>query len=285
MNRKIIARKKDRVINIFYPCSFSSNYIRYEYIYIDSDSDNMHQWRVRQIAIADSALCDTFLLNGSNEWEGAILELGAPDFMGGYHGDENNTGIAILVDNKLVCAEEDFEVECDRIKITATSLLNRANTPNDNVFARIKVSEWNSEGYSVTNRFELLQDLEIHRFENIMMGLPLFKGEERFITHAASNTHPIPVFVSADSAENRDKPIFAGDHFASAFEYFAPEHNFYASVKGIFDLEKYPNGFRLFDNWRVGTDKVIKAYFNMTGKHSGKKGEVFESKAIYTLEA
>ena len=164
---------------------------------------------------------------------------------GGYHGDENNTGLSILIDNKLVCTDEDFETECERIKITATSLLNRADTPDDNVFSRIKISEWNSEGYSVTNRFELLQDIEIHRFESIMMGLPLFKGEERFITHAASDPHPIPVFVSADSSENRGKPIFAGDHFASAFEYFAPEHNFYASVKGIFDFFARQFGLRL----------------------------------------
>ena len=285
MERKLIVKKKGKVINIFKPCKFSQNYIRFEYLYIDSDRDNMHQWRVKGIAITKPDLTDSFVLNESNEWEGAILEVGAKDFMGGYHGDENNTAFSIMADNILLDADSDFEIECSYLKLTTESLLNRCDTLGDNIFRRCKVSEWNLDHYSVTNRFELLQDCEIARFENIMMGLPLFKGEERFITHAASNNHPVPVYVNSDSSLNREIPLFAGDHNAKSFEYFAPEHNFYAKVEGIFDADKYPNGFRLFDNWRVGTDKVLKAYFNMTGKHSGKKGEIFDSKAIYTLEA
>ena len=283
-NRKIIVKKQDKLITIFKPCKHSDNYIRYEYRYVDSQGDNMHQWRVLGIAIADKDLNDTFLLNKSNEWEGAILEMGAKDFLGGYHGDETNTAFSLMADNYMLDADSDFEIECDYFKATCESLLNRCDTPNDNVFRRCKVSEWGDEGYVVTNRFELLQDCEIHRFENIMMGLPLFKGEERFITYAASNNHPVPTYVNSDPALNRTNPLFAGDHKATSFEYFAPEHNFYAKVEGIFNREKYPNGYRLFDNWRVGSDRVLKAYFNMTGKYSGKKGEIFDSKAIYTLE-
>ena len=284
-NRKLIVKKVGKVVNIFKPCKFSQNYIRFEYLYVDSDGDNMHQWRVMGIAIANPDLSDSFLLNKSNEWEGAIKEVGTKDFLGGYHGDETNTAISFMADNFMLDVESDFEIECDYFKATAESLLNHCDTPGDNVFRRCKVSEWNIDGYSVTNRFELLKDCDFERFENIMMGLPLFKGEERFITYAASNNHPVPVYINSDPALNRLNPLFAGDHKATAFEYFAPEHNFYAKVEGIFDREKYPNGYRLFDNWRVGTDRVLKAYFNMTGKYSGKKGEIFDSKAIYTLEA
>ncbi len=284
MQRKIKVIKKGKVINIFKPCKYSENYIRYEYLYVDSQSTNMHQWRVMGIAIANPDLTDKFLLNSSNEWEGAILEVGAKDFLGGYHGDETNIGISIMADTRLLDIESDFEIECEHLKISAESLLNRCDAPEDYVFRRCKISEWCEEGYIVTNRFELLQDCEIQRFENIMMGLPLFCGEKRFITHAASNNHPIPAYISDDADLNRETAVFHGDHNATSFECFAPEHNFYAKVEGIFDFERYPNGFRLFDNWRVRQHKTLKAYFNMTGKYSGKKGEIFDSKAIYTLE-
>ena len=284
MNRKIKVFKSGKKFNVFLPCKFSDNYIRYEYVYVDTNSDNMHQWRVLGIAVANADLSDKFLIGPSNEWEGAILEPGAKDFICGYHGDEVNTAFSAFADGKMLDAESDFEIECDHLKFTAQSLVNRCNTPDDYVFKRIKISEWKNGQYSVNNHFELLQDFEIQRFENIMMGLPLFKGEERFITYAASNNHPVPTYVNSDPALNRTNPLFAGDHKATSFEYFAPEHNFYAKVEGIFNREKYPNGYRLFDNWRVGSDRVLKAYFNMTGKYSGKKGEIFDSKAIYTLE-
>lgn len=284
--RKIKVIKKDKKLNIFLPCKFTENYVRYEYFYIDTKSDNMHQWRVMGIAIANPDFTDKFLINPSNEWEGAIKEIGATDFIGGYHGDETNTAISFMADNFMLDVESDFEIECDYFKATAESLLNRCDTPDDNVFKRLKVSEWGKHGYSVTNHFELLQDFEIERFENIMMGFNLVtKDGGRFITHAASNNHPVPVFVDLDPEITLKDPLFIPDKNAMSFEYFAPDFNFYAKVEGFFDNERFPNGFRRFDEWRLVHDKVIKGYFNMTGRHSGKKGEIFDSKSIFTIEA
>jgi hypothetical protein len=283
--RKIKVIKKERKINIFMPCKFTENYVRYEYFYIDTKSDNMHQWRVLGIAIANPDLTDKFILNTSNEWEGAIQEVNAKDFIGGYHGDETNTAISFMADGKMLDADSNFEIECDYFKATAESVLNRCDTPGDDVFKRRKVSEWGKEGYIVTNHFELLQDFEINRFENIMMGFDLVKGDKRFITHAASNNNPVPVFVDLNPEETLKTPLFIPDRNASSFEFFAPEYNFYAKVEGFFDNQRFPNGFRRFDEWRLVHDKYIKAYFNMTGRHSGKKGETFDSKSIFTIEA
>ena len=284
MNRKIKVFKSGKKFNVFLPCKFSDNYIRYEYVYVDTNSDNMHQWRVLGIAVANADLSDKFLIGPSNEWEGAILEPGAKDFICGYHGDEVNTAFSAFADGKMLDAESDFEIECDHLKFTAQSLVNRCNTPDDYVFKRIKISEWKNGQYSVNNHFELLQDFEIQRFENIMMGFELIKDGKRFITHAASNNHPVPVFVDLDPEVTLKTPLFQGDRNATSFEFFAPEYNFYAKVEGFFDNERFPNGFRRFDEWRLVHDKYIKAYFNMTGRHSGKKGETFDSKSVFTLE-
>lgn len=284
MNRKIKVFKTGKKFNVFLPCKFSDNYIRYEYVYVDTNSDNMHQWRVLGIAVANADLSDKFLIGPSNEWEGAILEPDAKDFICGYHGDEVNTAFSAFADGKMLDAESDFEIECDHLKFTAESLVNRCNTPDDYVFKRIKISEWKNGQYSVNNHFELLQDFEIQRFENIMMGFELIKDGKRFITHAASNNHPVPVFVDLDPEVTLKTPLFQGDRNATSFEFFAPEYNFYAKVEGFFDNERFPNGFRRFDEWRLVHDKYIKAYFNMTGRHSGKKGETFDSKSVFTLE-
>ena len=284
MKRNIIVKKIGKKIDIYYPCKHSENYLHYEFLRVDNDSINMHQWRTYYLSVANKNLERLYTFD-EIEWEGAIREVDAKDFLGGYHGDENNTGISIFANAKLYPVDEDFEFETDCLRISVTSILNRCDTPGDDVFNRIKILEWSDKGYCISNRYELLQDFKIHRFENMMMGFGLFYNGERFITHAATNTHPIPQYISDDADEALKSPLFHPDHDATWFEFYAPEKNFYAKVEGFFDKDKYPNGYRRFDDYRIIHHKVTKAYFNMTGRYDGKKGEVFESKAIYTIEA
>ena len=282
--KPLSVRKVGNDIDIYYPCKFSEHFIHYHFCRVDRDSENMHQWRMYSVRLASPEKKELIKLYDQIEWEGAILEKGAKDFIGGYHGDERGVSLSILADTCLMDPQEDFDITCRYLRLSTVSYLDRCDTPGDAVFLRFKDLTFDQNGYTIHNRFELLQDFNIERFESIMMSFPLKIGDQRFITHAASNTHPNPAFISLNPSENRGNPIFSGDAKATTFEVFAPAQHFYARVQGLFDPERYPNGFRVVDNWRVGSDHTFKAYFNLTGRYQAVKGEIIESSAVFTLE-
>ena len=282
--RKIKVFKKGEVINIYHPCNFSDNYIHYEYKKQVQPGIHMNQWKVCLMATATPDLEDVVIFGRNIEWEGAIHETGGKGFIAGYHGNEECIDFSIVIDNRLVDPESDFEVECNYLKLTTMSVLNRFDTPDVKVFRRNKVSEWSGEGYTVSSRYEALEDLFIKRFESTMMALPLEYEGKRFITHGASAKHPTPVEITYVPEELRSNTLFGRDHYNNWYEVYAPEHNFRAKVESVFDYDKYPNATRLCDSWQVTQFRCFKAYFDMTGKHAAKKGEIFLTKSIYTLE-
>ncbi len=285
MDKKLKVIKKGTKIEILKPCKFSENFIRYYYSFIEDEAMSLHQYKLAGIAILNPDLTEKAVIASKNvEWESAILEENV-GFIGGLHGFEQNTGFSIMIDNRMVDAESDFEVECQYLRLTTESVLGRCKKPEEKTFKRCKILEWDLEHFTISNRFKLLEDFEIKRFENIMMSLPLYIDGKRFITHAATNAHPIPVSVPDKDNINPDLYLFGRDHSVTVCEEFAPDFNFYIKLEGIFDNDKYPNGNRMFDSWMLKNSNVLKVYYNMTGRHSGKKGEIFDSKAVYTIEA
>ena len=282
--RKIKVFKEGEVINIYHPCNFSDNYIHYEYKKQVQPGICMNQWKVCLMATADSELNDVVVFGTNIEWEGAINETGATGFVAGYHGYEECEEFSILADNRLMDIESDFEIECNYLKLSTISILSRFKEPDIKIFRRLKVSEWSGEGYTVSSRYEALQDLFIRRFESTMMSLPLEVDGERFITHGASAKHPTPIEITYVPEELRANPLFSRDHYCNWYEVYAPAHNFSARVESVFDYDKYPHATRLCDSWQVTQFRCFKAYFDMTGKYAAKKGEVFLTKSIYTLE-
>ena len=162
-NRDIKCIKTGTNLEIYVPSKTSSNYIRYSYKRIDDNNINMHQWRVLKTYLVDKNFNIIFDFDGQTEWEGAILEQGASDFIGGFHGDENNVFLSVLIDGKEYDINgDDFNVDVkNEIRIVNNSILNRCNTPNDNVFNRYKVNIWNKDNYIVANRYIALQDFII----------------------------------------------------------------------------------------------------------------------------
>ena len=130
--------KTGKNLEIYVPSKTSSNYIRYSYNRIDDNNINMHQWRVLKTYLVDKSFNVIFDFDGQTEWEGAILEQGASDFIGGFHGDENYVFLSVLIDGKEYDINgDDFNVDVkNEIRIVNNSILNRCNTPNDNVFNR-----------------------------------------------------------------------------------------------------------------------------------------------------
>ncbi len=157
-------RKTGQDFYISIPCAKDGFFVRYAYRRVDSDKIHMHQWRLLTTDIVDRQEVVIFALDAQTEWEGAVLEEGAPDFVGGYHGNETNQSFSLFLDGRPVLAEgEDFSALGREVRVISQSQLCRSGAPEVPLLLRWKSLVWNGveRVFTVENRWKALQDVEI----------------------------------------------------------------------------------------------------------------------------
>lgn len=267
--------KKDKDIYIYVPCESSNNYIEYYYKRVDNEKINMHQWRVQTTKIVDKYNNEIYSLDTQTEWEGAILEKGQEDFIGGYHGDEKNIDLKILINDESISFDErNFILYCDKIKIINHSYLNRCNKPNQKIFYRTKISTWDIQNYIVENSYKALQNIEISQSKISLMSCKYNQGENELITFAKKNDDGAVLDMS-----NSFKG-FGGTQI-SKFELWGKYSGLYLSLECEYDREKYPNAKQYISDFR--SQNRCKVYFDITGNYLIKEGETLDCKSIFNI--
>lgn len=180
--RKVKWKKSGNAIDIYMPSKISNRYIHFSYQRVINQSINFDQWKVMDTDICDSSLDVLFNLYASSnnvEWEGVVKEYDTSDFIGGYHGDENNVYLSVMVDGKPIDTSDDYPIsECEEIMIVNKSIVNRCDTPADELFTRYKISTWNKEKYTVRNRWITIADsVNLSLVYMTMFSLPIAKGQ------------------------------------------------------------------------------------------------------------
>ena len=98
----------------------------------------------------------------SGEWECAIKESGAEDFLGGNaHGDEQLIEINAELDGKTLDFSSSFVTIGYTLDIIRHSILNRCNTPGDNVIDHMVSYTITPESITINQTAEWLQDMVI----------------------------------------------------------------------------------------------------------------------------
>jgi len=97
------------------------------------------------------------------EWDCAIKEVGASDFMGGkMHGDENFVEFNIFVDGKTFDTNVVTDtIYCDKVELVQLSILNRCDTPNDNLLNHVKHIVIEQDSIFCEQSFKALQDFVV----------------------------------------------------------------------------------------------------------------------------
>ena len=221
----------------------------------------MHQWRVQTTKIVDKYNNEIYSLDTQTEWEGAILEKGQEDFIGGYHGDEKNIDLKILINDESISFDErNFILYCDKIKIINHSYLNRCKKPNQN--------------YIVENSYKALQNIEISQSKISLMSCKYNQGENELITFAKKNNDGAVLDMS-----NSFKG-FGGTQI-SKFELWGKYSGLYLSLECEYDREKYPNAKQYISDFR--SQNRCKVYFDITGNYLIKEGETLDCKSIFNI--
>lgn len=119
------------------------------------ESINVSVWRLTDLWIGG----ETEIFKTS-DIEGPMKEVGAADFIGGYHGDELMLDVITIADGNVV----DMSVQTiekttfNRLTVFITSMLNRCDTPDENVVKRYKVLDFSNEKLTIRNTYNILVD-------------------------------------------------------------------------------------------------------------------------------
>jgi hypothetical protein len=234
------------------------------------------------IAIANPDLSDSFLLNKSNEWEGAIKEVGTKDFLGGYHGDEYMTKLTVMVDGIELDMSKNYELAaCNKVEITVESYINRCES-DEKVFERVRVNTWTEEGLEIRNKYTATADIKIQRPATAMLAIAIDNdGYEDLITEHWDNIH--------------NEWIEIGEFSKSEGRYSAAGMT-ETRMRGLLDVyvSIYDNRINGVDNTPVGhfsynyfgeTNRRIKIYLDAFRGVSLKAGDVFECATFQSVFA
>lgn len=125
---------------------------------------NSNVWRLGSMRLYSSNFMKTsdteVVIDG--EWECAIQERGASDFMGGTaHGDENELMSFGYLDGKLLSFDANFDVTGSKFEFISTSELNRVGSPTKFVCNHVKKYTITVDAIEVDQTFKFLEDLDL----------------------------------------------------------------------------------------------------------------------------
>ena len=268
-------------LSIYVPSHKTNLYVRYLYTKVVDSSINMNQWRVLTTTICNEDLSTRYELDTQTEWEGAIKEKDAADFIGGNHGDERNIDTSLLVDGKeVVLTNIPFTMDAyDEIKTVNHSILNRANTPSVDLLKRTKVNVWKSDYYSVENFYTCLKDFQIEQSKLTLMSCRYIDpmNNKTLIGKGRRDIDYVTNIISRDGVGDLNKRT-KDTHL---MEFWGDE--LYLSAECIADYNKYDNRNQYVENF--GSDNVPRAkmYFDITGLYFIKKDEALHNKSLYRI--
>jgi len=137
--KDIILKVHELGFDVYIKCKSSDKYLKHHFLHIKMPEINANLYRIRTSHAVyfedgvEKALYGGNLVVGDGEWECAIKEVGAKDFFGGFHGDENYIEVSLFADKKEIELDKEFECECEEIMFYQKSYLNRCDTIGDNV--------------------------------------------------------------------------------------------------------------------------------------------------------
>lgn len=197
---KIFVEKNNNIFNIFILSPYTNKYTKYTFLRETIASRNYDCWRIKDISICNENFEEIYNIsptpNSGTECEGALLETNASDFIGGYHGDENLESISILIDDKEIDLNNNFEmIVCDKVEARVVSILNRCNTPEVNVFRRQRTDTWNASGLTIKNYLVALNTITIHQPALSLLAIRNKFNNLNVVDKYSFNKHIIPTDI------------------------------------------------------------------------------------------
>ncbi|HHF3172388.1 TPA: hypothetical protein ACPJ17_001118 [Vibrio alginolyticus] len=262
---------------------FSDRYLEYNLKHIEDPSRNVNLWRLYELYESEnispiepysfSRLNDGKSLTTIGEWEAAIREVGADDFIGGFHGDEILNLVTLTINGKEVLLS-DSQYIADSFTFYQASDLYSWYT-GDIVAKHIKEYTFSQVGFTLKQKIEWKKSIEISRAYLSMLPIKR-KIDSTSGTQITDTSWYWPSGTVQDVSESGFPVIVSNSDDEVWLE--GAESRFRAEVK-MTERPLLP-GYNLFVH---NSDAYNKIYFDISKQYTTRVGEVWETSTNYNL--
>ena len=287
---------KDYKILMIYMKTAKNYYLGYNFRYMKAEynasntSSNYDVWRLRDVKIYIKNSDDTFtkvndasLIHSASEWECAIKEVGASDFVGGStHGDELLDNIVFMLDGVAYTdVTQISKQKCKELRIIRTSRLYRADANSETKIATHYVDYlFKGNEIVIDQKVNWLVDTTCGISYLAMLGAKRLDNGVQITSSALKDGEGVIYDVSQDNYDNgactplkKCKKAFLWNNSNSGFKTSM-------SVE-ILDSNNFPNANFKFDN----RPDYNKFYFDHCGNNFAvKNGDIWCNKAKYKID-
>lgn len=247
-----------------------NGYTRVNFAHAVNDVNNYDIWVIHPLYKVNDDLSVDFQITVGGEFECALHELNAPDFMGGtIHGDEIVQNIQIFIDNALVQPNTITSLtNCHEIRIIVNSLLYDAATHSILTAYHAKEYIFNNDGITLNQRVKWARNVDL---QNSYMAM--FPINKTLSPNIITNKEYIKRTFAIDGYFNEK-----GTTKAISFDH---------SSNYIFEITEYDikgnnltnvGKFLVSDN---GGQNYNKQYFYCTESGSVNQGEIWKTTTKY----
>ena len=249
----MVRKISDNEFHIYRVCS--SGMIRYKYHKNVNASINLDTWQLGTIFYCDKAGNPIKMISSDGYDNEGVLKIdGEADYVGGIHGDEKFTDLAIFINGKQYTPANIPNTYADEIRIVVKSNITHADTSNV-CMTKIKQTTFDANGIHINNRWKLLEDLVIDRVYGSLLSIDKTCVNKYY--DSKINTFPVDIPASNGSwlDNNIVDTYYMGDISA----------HIWCGVRGG-DESMYRT--EIYDY-----DSRMKSYFGCYYGYSGKTGD------------
>ena len=268
--------------------SESAAYTRYHFEHIVNEDINADLYRVYQVFAdlrTDDLVFEPMFGGGAlisiGELECALNEVGAEDFVGGFHGDENLTQVSLTLDGEEIDLSETGYYTGKTLMFTQDSVMNRCNTPNDNIVQHGKQYTITKDGMVIDQDIEWLASVNLDHGYTAMLPVNRMSGNEQ-LTHKIQVIEPWDATVydvpKKDETTSSIPLTKKQTNGVTKVRTWGEESGIEITLENIPD-KVMPNSFFIL----MVRDNDNKMYFDYSGHHTTEVGEKWHNVSKYQI--
>ena len=261
-------------LTIFQPCK-NGDYLGIRLLHHINPSTNVDTWVLGEVNLYG---VDLSLKEGTNfiregEWDVALKEVGAVDFIGGRaHGDEIASNAIFIIDGEVMNPLAPWVRVCDRLEVLVNSRLNRCDTPSIDVVEQSKNYVFTKDNIVVNKKLKFLSSLTLS--ESYVAMLPLRREINNI--KVSERAYRDNDFIIEDISIPKTDRITTG--VKSVTTYCITGHPFTCRM----DVSGIPSTGKMFVSGSELYNKIYFAYLG-EGNNNVNIGDVWNVSVKYTF--
>ena len=262
-------------------------YIGQDFVHSYSPTINSDVWRLDTAYIYTKNENNSFtkftqspIINGG-EWECALKEVGATDFMGGIaHGDEIMTDVIFLLDGSPIDLSSNGSYTGNKINILENSVLNRVDIPDDKVAKHVRYYEITNDDIIITQKVEWLQSLTMDKSYLTMLPIARTVGSTEDGEYITNKGFKNNYFKVLDLSYGHHNKAYENGVSEAVIWNDGVGYKVFAKVE-VLESNELPNANMGFSN----SSNYNKIYFDYCGyEYKTTVGEIWNNKARYIID-